>query len=268
MSHRRAGLNSLQRHLDTSSSYSTLSTSISQSQTASLTSQLSTLQTALSTFSTTHRKHILSSPSFRAEFSTLCNELGIDPLGGGKKGVWDYLGLGDWYAALGVQIVTVCLSRRERGGGIVDLNEVIKGVESLRNGGKRESEWLESNRVSEADVRKAVKELEPLGCGYEVMELGGNAGGRRVIKCSPAGLDTDSLSLISLATSAAGSLTLPSLLSSPSLKDWAQERTVQALDNALLRDGIIWIDSQGNGEAGGEEGEQIYWVPGVFDFGS
>lgn len=275
MSRRTAGYSSLQRHLDSTASYATLSHSVSESQTAILTSQLSTFQSALSTFSTQHRHKILSSPSFRTHFSQLCAELGVDPLGGGQKGLWDKMGVGDWYYALGVQVVDVCLRARERGGGLVPMEEVLREVMKLRRGGAgagagggggegkgkaaSTTTAAATSEVTEGDVQRAIAVLEPLGCGYEILTLA-SSGGKKVVRCSPGGLDRDSLVVVEAASSTRrGCVTRDELAAFSA--GWETERVVRALEKALMDDGMVWVDEQAGGLG---ETDRVYWAPGLF----
>jgi ESCRT-II complex subunit VPS22 len=261
MARRGAGLSSLQRHLDSSNSYSTLSSTLSSQQAQSLSSQLSTFQSSLSQFSTQHRSRITSSPSLRSHFTQLCAELGVDPLGGGAKGLWDKLGVGDWYYALGVQIVDVCLEARERGGGLVALDEVISAVERLRHAGGRGAAGAKvppGNEITAEDVRKAIEVLEPLGCGYTLIETGG---GRKVVQCYPTGLDRDSLAVVEAASERGrGIVTSEIVWEFKRDEGWTRERATRAVEKAL-GEGVIWIDEQASG------GRQ-YAVPALYDFGS
>ncbi|GAA5969863.1 hypothetical protein JCM11641_008067 [Rhodosporidiobolus odoratus] len=275
MSRRAAGYSSLQRHLDSASSYSTLSSSLAAQQAASLSSQLATFQAALSSFSSHHRAKILSSPSFRTHFSQLCAELGVDPLGGGSKGLWDKIGVGDWYYALGVQVVDVCLKARERGGGLVALDEVLREVGKLRGSGVAKKAAADGTKtrataaggavatteVTEADVQRAIETLEPLGCGYAIIQVGG----KKVVRCSPGGLDRDSLVVVEAAAGTGrGSVTRQEVIAF-SARDraagWEVDRVERALEKALLDDGLVWVDEQA--ERRGHEGRE-YWAPGLF----
>ncbi len=269
MARRHTGLSSLQRHLDNNQSYSSLSTDIHQQRQASLKSQLETFQSALSKFSSTHRSKILSSPEFRQAFSQMCAELGVDPLGGGQKGIWDKLGLGDWYYALGVQIVDVCLKARDRGGGLVALEEVITGVELLRNP-TRNPAATARGAVSKSDVKRAIEALEPLGCGYAVIELGP---GSAVVRCSPLALDRDSLVVVEAASALvpreaakAGAVTRDEVWQFTRRgsveKGWTLDRVDQAFEKAVKVDGLAWVDDQAPGAGA------LYWVPALFDFGA
>lgn len=262
---RNAGLSSLQRHLDNTSSYGQLSSDLLETQMAVLQANMSTFQSSLSNFSTRHRQKILSSPQFRQHFSQLCAELGVDPLGGGAKGLWDKMGVGDWYYALGVQVVDVCLAARERGGGLVALDEVIHKVTILRNGGST-SKQNPANEISESDVRRAIEALEPLGCGYALLVVAG----RKVVQCYPGGLDRDSLVVVEAAgTTGRGAVTQDEIYlftrKGGDSAGWTMDRVDRAVEKAIMDDGMVWVDEQrgGRGVVAGKE----YWVPALFDFG-
>jgi ESCRT-II complex subunit VPS22 len=273
MSRRKLGLSSLSREAD-SASYSTLSESISSAQTSILASQLSTFQQTLSQSSSLHRTKILSSPTFRSHFSQLCAELGVDPLGGGEKGIWDKMGVGDWYYKLGIQVVDVCLRGRERGGGLLGLDEVIREVEILRKGGQRDRFKGDDNEngITESDVRRAIDTLEPLGCGYALVEMGGV----KLVRCSPGVLDKDSIIVVEAASSTQrGAVTSQEVWeftrrpSSRSVNgnsgNWSFDRVERALEKSLMEDGTVWIDEQATVD--GEDGVgKEYWVPALFDF--
>ncbi|GAA5898371.1 hypothetical protein JCM8208_006960 [Rhodotorula glutinis] len=263
MSRRAAGLSSLERYLDQSQSYNSLGTSLAAQQSASLSSQLATFQAALSTFSSQHRAKILSSPTFRSHFSQLCAELGVDPLGGGAKGLWDKIGVGDWYYALGVQVVDVCLRVRERSGGLVALDEVIREVVKLRGGGgaatataagkggggKKSAGGGASTTseatITEADVQRAIEALEPLGCGYAILSVAG----KKVVRCSPGGLDRDSLVVVEAASAnGRGVVTRDDVQAFTARHEgaapWDLDRVERALEKALMDDGMVWLDEQ------------------------
>ncbi|GAA5820075.1 hypothetical protein JCM10212_006427 [Sporobolomyces blumeae] len=267
MARRTGGYSSLQRHLDSAQSYSTLSSSLLAQQSASLSAQLETFQQALSTFSSQHRTKILSSPEFRTHFSQLCAELGVDPLGGGAKGLWDKIGVGDWYYALGVQVVDVCLQKRDRGGGLVALDEVIKDVRKLRSAPKSTKRTPPSTTttatsdISEYDVQKAIESLDPLGCGYSVITVGG----KKVVKCSPGALDHDSLVVVEAAQNTGrGAVSREEVWSFVASRDdgepWSMDRVEQALEKALMDDGMVWVDEYLDGPTVQRE----YWASGLF----
>lgn len=255
---RNVGYSSLQRHLDTTSSYSSLSESINTQQTEVLTAQLATFQQALATFSSRHRSKIVSNPEFRAYFSALCAQLGVDPLGGGQKGVWDKMGMGDWYHALGVQIVDVCLRARDRGGGMVALDEVIHAVNDLRAGPAAQTKGKRSTDVTESDVRRAIASLKPLESGYDIIKVGA----KKVVRCTPAALDRDSLVAIDAADAQTGTVDLERVCAhtlATTGTRWTHERATRAIDSAV-DEGLVWLDAQAPGATA------TYYVPALFAF--
>ncbi|BGP38700.1 ESCRT II complex subunit Dot2 [Rhodotorula kratochvilovae] len=266
MSRRAAGLSSLERYLDQSQSYNSLGSSLAAQQSASLSSQLATFQAALSSFSSQHRAKILSSPSFRTHFSQLCAELGVDPLGGGAKGLWDKIGVGDWYYALGVQVVDVCLRVRERSGGMVALDEVIREVVKLRSGGGAASAAAKGKKgapaqsevITEADVQRAIEALEPLGCGYAILRVGG----KKVVRCAPGALDRDSMVVVEAASASGRGVVTRENLQAFTARDgavpWDVDRVEQALEKALMDDGMVWVDEQPGSST------REYWALGLF----
>lgn len=265
---RHAGISSLSAQSDTLASYSSLSTAISTQQLTSLQSQLTTFQTALRTFATKHRAKILSDPVFRTHFSDMCNQLGVDPLGsGGRKGVWDYLGVGEWTYALAVQVVDVCLQTRERNGGVIEMDELIRGVTRLRGGGlppqgMQQRQSAAETSVTPQDIARAIEALEPLGCGYKILTVGN----RKLVRSIAAEFDTDSMTVLEAVTSTGrGHITVSGLRGftaskrGPSAAGWSDERARNAIEKAVMEDGLLWLDD-------GQSGELLYWMPSLFDF--
>jgi ESCRT-II complex subunit VPS22 len=246
---RNVGLSSLQRQASSLESYSTLSNALSESQLAALSSQLQLFQSALRAFASKHRRRILSDPVFRTQFSDMCSQLGVDPLGGGRKGIWDHVGIGEWTYGLAVQVVDACLAAKERNGGLIEVAEVVRGVSRLR--GENEG------GITAADVTRAIRALEPLGCGYSIIQVGD----RRMVRCVPAEFDTDALVVVECAAELGKGWVDERDLTSWTLKtSWTPERLQAALNKALVGDGLVWIDEQGQGR--GRE----YWVPSLWDF--
>lgn len=252
---RNVGISSLNRTAQSQADFSLLSESLLKEQSDTLATQLVQFQSTIAQFSTQHHKKIKSSPVFRDHFSTLCRELGVDPLGNGQKGIWDKLGLGDWYHALAVQIIQVCLVARERNGGLMTLKEVIEGVHDLRDpkriGG-------EATKVTENDLRRALETLSPLEAGYEIIVIASQT----LLRCTPGQLASDS-SVIVQAAEKRGRITRDQLKEftrgAGGKEGWTRDRVERGLDNAVMVDGLLWIDEQ--------DGKVEYWVPALFDFG-
>lgn len=254
---RNVGISGLQRQSESLASYSQLGESISNAQLTQLEGQLKTFQAALRNFATKHRSKIISDPVFRQHFSTMCAEMGVDPLGAGKKGVWDYLGVSDWTYGLAVQVVDVCLQTRERNGGLIEMRQLLQGVTRLRTGS--DTAATDRSAITTNDIARAIKALESLGCGYQIITLEGSS--EKLVRSVPQAFDTDSLVLLECAAHLGkGYVTEQDLVDyTRSTKAWVLQRAVSALNKALLEDGLVWVDEQATG------GRQ-YWVPSLLAF--
>ncbi|KAA1139105.1 hypothetical protein PGTUg99_036003 [Puccinia graminis f. sp. tritici] len=273
---RGVGISSLERTSATTASYSTLSDSLSAANLANLQSQLLLFQTSLKTFALKHGSKIKSDPEFRGAFSAMCNELGVDPLSGGRRGIWDWVGFGDWTFALAVQVVDVCLSTRDRNGGLHEMQDVLKAVRSLRdlpgtaqlpssgtdtptNAAKPMGSIsdLLNTTITEPDIARAIKSLEPLGSGYSIITIGS----KKFIRSVPAELDNDSLVIFDSILSApqAKGYTTDRLLQNS--QNWTPERVKDALNKAVMRDSMLWVDAQAS-----PAGQDRYYAPVLFEF--
>lgn len=241
-----AGLAAFERQTQSLQSFAALSSTLNQTQIDSLHSQLAQFRTALSRFASEHRDEIRKDPAFRLAFQQMCASIGVDPLAGPRKGGWwaEMLGLGDWQYELGVQIVDICVSTRERNGGVIEIGELIRLLERLRG--------VAGGDITEEDVERSIKTLTPLGSGYEIVKLGD----RRFVRSVVKELDNDQAAALGLAQMLGGFIDESSLMDS---QGWTRERAKATLDNMLLRDGLCWIDEQ-------EEGGSSYWVPSVMEW--
>lgn len=240
------GISSLERHTATAASFESLSTAIGAGQVVALESQLATFQSALRSFASKHASSIRSDPAFRTAFSSMCAELGVDPLGGGRKGIWDHVGVGQWTYELAVQVVDVCLRSRDLNGGLMDMDEVLRGVRALREGpakprslaiGAQEVGSTDlRNAVTESDVARALTALSPFGCGYSVVEVGR----RKLVRSVASEFDTGSLAIASSVDDRG--FTTHQLIAAST--GWTMARTRDAVEAALLRDGVVWLDGQ------------------------
>lgn len=71
---------------------------------------------------------------FRAQFHTMCANIGVDPLAS-NKGMWaQLLGLGDFYYQLGVQVIEACLATRAYNGGLIELQTLQQQVQVVDSG--------------------------------------------------------------------------------------------------------------------------------------
>ncbi|KAG6840701.1 hypothetical protein C0991_004945 [Blastosporella zonata] len=247
--HRRGGvgLAAFDRQEQSKRSFAQLSSAISQSQVDHLHAQLAHFRTALSRFASTHRDSIKNDPHFRHAFQQMCSSIGVDPLAGPRKGGWwaELLGLGDWQYELGVQIVDVCVSTRERNGGLIEMLELVRLVSKLRG--------VQGGEITEDDVIRSIKTLQPLGAGYQVVEIGGQKMVRSVVK----ELDEDQSAVLAIAQLEGGRVVEDLLVQR---KGWARERARAALENMVHRDGLCWLDDQD------EQCGRAYWVPSAMQW--
>lgn len=243
---RRPGLAGFDVQTQSLQSYAALSEVLNQSQVDALHSQLSQFRSALVRFASEHRRDILRDPSFRHAFQQMCASIGVDPLAGPRKGGWwsEFLGLGDWQHELGVQIVDICVNTRDRNGGIIEMTELIRLLSKLRGVDSNNSK---SGKISEEDVIRSIKTLEPLGAGYRVVKVGNKS----MVCSSVKELDNDQTVVLALAQKSGGRFEERLLVAET---QWTVERARAAVTNMIERDGLCWVDEQ-------EDYGISYWVP-------
>lgn len=211
--------------------------------------QLEAFRGHLARFAVAHRKDINADPEFRAAFARMTASCGVDPLAS-SKGVWgELLGLGDFYYELGVQVVDVCMATRRTNGGLLALGELVGRLTALRRG---------RDAISEEDVRVALRKLAVLGGGYRLVPLG--PGGSPAVLSVPEELDGDAEAALAAAAAAQLPYVSVSALAAGGggLPGWERRRAQQACD-ALLRDGLAWVDA-----GGGAEEEPRYYAPALW----
>ena len=244
-----AGISALSRHTATSTSYASLSSTISANQLSSLQSSLASFREALLSFAIAHRNDIRRDPAFRHQFQKMCSAIGVDPLSGsrgsarsttGGPGVWwtEALGLGEWEYEVAVQVVDVCISTRERNGGMIEIGEMTRRVDKMRGG---------NSEVTNEDIYRAIDLLRPLGAGYTIQPIGGSV----YVRSVPRQLDTDQSWLLVLAASSGGRLTSRTVRQGTG---WSDVRARTALEDCIMREGLGWVDEQA------EDGERVVWL--------
>lgn len=246
--HRKGvGLAAFDRREQSNRSFAELSSTLNKSQIDHLHAQLTQFRAALVHFASTHRDSIKNDPSFRHAFQQMCSSIGVDPLAGPRKGGWwaELLGLGDWQYELGVQIVDICVSTRERNGGMIEMSELIRLITKLRG--------VDHGAVTEDDVARSISTLRPLKAGYQVTVVGGRKMVRSVVK----ELDEDQTAILILAQEEGGRVVEDMLVQR---RGWTRERAHAAMDNMLLRDGLCWLDEQDEHES------RAYWVPSAMQW--
>ncbi|KIW08497.1 uncharacterized protein PV09_01392 [Verruconis gallopava] len=228
--------------------YANYGSSIQAQHLDSLQTQLSVFQQLLHNFSITHGKDIRSNPTFRAEFARMCNAIGVDPLASshtskGAKGggsIWSQMlggSVNDFYFELAVRVVEVCRETRAENGGMMAVSEVKKRIQQ----GKAIGGGME---VSDDDIHRAVKSLEPLASGFKIIQIGST----KMIRSVPKELNNDQSTVLEVIQ-VLGYVTISMLRDNLS---WEKGRATAVVDD-LMADSLVWVDLQAE--------EPEYWSP-------
>ncbi|KAK9916099.1 hypothetical protein WJX75_008566 [Coccomyxa subellipsoidea] len=242
---RRPGIQGLQRTVQARDQYKELGKNVAETKLEQMRAQMASFKEHLEEFALKHREDIRKDPVFRAQFHTMCANIGVDPLAS-NKGVWaQVLGFGDFYYELGVQIVEACLASRSLNGGLMDMQSLMRYV-ATRRGSK-------ADPVTEDDVLRAIDKLQVLGGGFGVVRVGD----RRLVRSVPGELNTDKNQALLLAQGR-GHISKRQLTEA---YHWEEPRVVETLWS-LLKEGIAMADDQG------PDGQRLYWFPCLESSGS
>ncbi|KAI9044283.1 ESCRT-II subunit protein SNF8 [Aspergillus affinis] len=253
-SRRGVGLGAFANRTQASQSYANHGANLRSTHLSSLQTQLSVFQSVLHSFALEHSSTIKSNPTFRAEFARMCNTIGVDPLAAsnvkgknGRKGLGGETGsfwtqimggdMNDFYFEVAVRVVGLCRDTRSENGGLLGVEECRKRVGK----GKAIGSGLE---VTDDDVLRAVKSLEPLGSGFSIFRVGS----KQYIRSVPKELNTDQATVLE-AIQVLGYVSISMLRLN---LNWEKARAQTVIDD-LLADGLVWLDAQA------EENE--YWSP-------
>lgn len=207
---RGVGVSAVKKKRATASRYADAASKLEATQEAHVTEILSTFRSSLEEFARKHKKKIKKDPVFRARFTEMCYEIGVDPLRS-SKGFWTVLGLGDFYYELGVKVIEACASTRDADGGLRTMRDLENRLD-----------------VTQDDLKKAIKKLGILGQGFKIILKG------TVVLSVPRELSNDQTAALDL--SRRGRLTRTDLQQSI-----GTERSDQVLSQ-LLKDGFCWKD--------------------------
>ena len=168
------------------------------------------------------------------------------------------MGLGDVYYQVCVQLVDVCISTKSSNGGMIDLVDLTSRINRMRglgteNGIEDSGKSKNKGRVEEQDVLKAIELLKPLHAGYTIVKNGT----KTYIRSVPRELDLDQSTLLSLAAEQGGRL-IPSNVKRST--GWNDVRTMTALEDSVMREGMGWVDEQGS------SGEKEVWLIAAVSF--
>ncbi|KAL4814895.1 EAP30/Vps36 family-domain-containing protein [Aspergillus spinulosporus] len=252
-SRRGVGLGAFANRTQATQSYANHGANLRSSHTSSLQTQLSVFQTLLHNFALEHSSTIKSNPTFRAEFARMCNAIGVDPLAAsnvkGKNGrktlgdgvsFWTQImggDMNDFYFEVAVRVVELCRETRSENGGLIGVEECRKRVGK----GRAIGSGLE---VTDDDILRAVKALEPLGSGFSIILVGS----KQYIRSIPKELNTDQATVLEVIQ-VLGYVSVSMLQIN---LNWEKARAKTVMDD-LLADGLVWVDLQ--------SAEEEYWSP-------
>jgi ESCRT-II complex subunit VPS22 len=235
-------------------------------------------QEALGAFADKYRADINRDPAFRHEFLRMARNLGVDPLAS-SKGFWaDKLGVGSFYYDLSVQIVDVCISTREKNGGLLPMTELLKRLAKTREARQKLQRRLQgtnatfSSDITEEDVKRAINKLSVLSSEYSIITLGSSSAstsGSLFILSVPANLaaGNDSATVLQVAVEEHEKCDKSKALLFVTIVDivhrlgWTPERSLRALDT-LLKDGLCWLDAAQNSNIN----ERRYYILSLWGF--
>lgn len=240
MRRRVGGFSQIYRLQEAERQYNKVGNTFAERNMEQMKAQLQVFKSNLVEFSRKYRKDISKDPVLRQRFQIMCSTIGVDPLAS-NKGFWaEFLGVGDFYYELGIQIIDVCLSTRGRNGGLVELGELKCQLIKMRSEGS-------AQEISEDDITRSIKILKPLGNGFEIIQIGDH----KMVRSVPRELNKDQTDILTLAQKR-GYVTKDLITAE---LGWENERIKDAIDTLLI-DGLCWVDEQAN--------PPEYWVPSFF----
>jgi len=251
-----------------------------------VTEQVRVFQEALGAFADKYRTDINRDPAFRHEFLRMARNLGVDPLAS-SKGFWaDKLGVGSFYYDLSVQIVDVCLSTREKNGGLLPMKELLQRLAKSREARLKLQRRLQGAsttvalEITEEDVRRAISKLSVLSSEYSIVTVGSastlssSSSSSSFILSVPADLaaGNDSATVLQVAVTEHGKgaggrsssfLTIKGVIQT---LGWMHERSLRALET-LLKDGLCWLDdNDSSGKIITNSKERRYYILSLWGF--
>lgn len=247
---RRVGIAAFENKTNTAKQYSALSSTLLEEQTNELANQLEVFRSSLAYFAVEHAAEIRTNPTFRTEFARMCATIGVDPLASSnansKKGgsFWaSILGkdVNDFYFELAVKVIEISRVTRDENGGLIAVNAVKSRL-------ARSSPPLD---VTVDDLERAVKSLNVLGKGFELVDIAGT----KYIRSVPSEMSSDQSAVL-------GACEVLGYVSISMLRDnlnWEPARS-QTILNDMVASGTLWIDSQ-------NQVETAYWAPSWIESG-
>eukprot|EP00042_Codosiga_hollandica_P057052 m.836594 g.836594 ORF g.836594 m.836594 type:complete len:250 (-) comp59487_c0_seq7:2361-3110(-) len=236
----RMGLRGMNREVDRKALLAAKGQELEELQLTHVSEQMQIFKANLETFARKYKDDIQKMPELRRDFNKMCGQIGVDPLAS-KKGFWsELLGVSDFYYELSVQVVDVCISTRNRNGGIIEFSDLHRRLQILR--GKK------SQQISEDDIERAIDKLKELGNGFDIITIGR----RKLVRSVPTELNADLQTILSF-TEQNGCVSVSALQKHAS---WDVERVRMGLEQCV-KEGLAWIDLQAE--------EPLFWFPSLLE---
>ena len=192
---------------------------------------VTTLQSCLQKIVENQKKELQGDEAYQKKFYKLCNDIGVDPFTQ-KKGFLAGLlnkNLDEYYKALGMRVLNVCLKTRYENGGLIKLSE-LKNILNSSNGNKK------GERVHSEDIRIAVQKLSCLSSSLSIEKIQDEDEGEiEYVKSADMEFSADSLKILAKANRRKGIVQVADLSHDRSDK-WRKELDV------FVSKGIAWID--------------------------
>ena len=272
---RTPGLSRFQTSSARSNIYASHGAALRSTHKASLEAQLSVFQSLVHNFALEHSSQIQQDPVFRAQFTRICNSVGVDPLAGtvgkkpqadtanGKKGPDSRAEKGGWWAKLSssssgakdpssdykndktfkcelaTRLIEHCRSTRAENGGLLGVREARHAISKGRGIGG------EMPTLTDSDILSAVGFLSPLGPGISVVTVGE----KDYIRSVPQELSSDASELLALVQVFEGHLSGSKVVE---VLGWERARAETVLEG-LVAESVLWVDDQ--------EMEREFWSP-------
>jgi len=155
MRRRGVGVGAIKKKQASKEKYAQLADKLEATQEAHVEEVLASFKAALESFASKHRRKIRSDPVFRSRFTSMCYDVGVDPLRSGKGFFAEALGVGSYFFELGVKVVEKCAATRDLNGGLMTLDELIGQL---------------GGAATKDDLRRAIAKLDVLGDGFRLVD--------------------------------------------------------------------------------------------------
>jgi len=234
---RRVGVGAIKKNIQQQDLFREKGTQLQENEVDEMVKQMDKFRTNLEEYARKHKQEIVKNSEFRRQFQNMCASIGVDPLASGK-GFWsEMLGVGDLYYEISVQVVEMCVASSHLTGGMITLEDCLGRLNTRRG--------RQTNPLSRDDVLRAVKKLNVLGSGVELVKIGQT----EYISAIPGELTNDHNTVLTCVDDR-GRLTASGAASS---LGWSEERSQRSLDQ-LAAAGLLWID----------DFDRSYWLTAVF----